>query len=97
MSMSVGELVKEINKAVLTVEEYRILNQLVVRHIKARKKAEALKNGALLKEGDVVRVMHDKLAGLTGKITKIKRTKCDVEFASHGFHYTVPMNLVRLL
>lgn len=97
MSMSVGELVKEINKAVLTVEELRILNQLVVRHVKAKKKAEALKNSTLLKEGDVVRVMHDKLAGLTGKITKIKRTKCDIEFTSHGFHYTVPMNLVRLL
>ena len=97
MSMSVGELVKEINKAVLTVEEYRILNQLVVRHIKARKKAEAIKNSALLKEGDVVRVNHDRLAGLTGKIIKVKRTKAVVKITSTGNQYDVPMNLIQSL
>jgi len=97
MSMSVGELVKEINKAVLTVEELRILNQLVVRHIKATKKVEALKNGALLQEGDVVRVMHDKLAGLTGKIMKIKRTKAVVKITSTGNQYNVPMELIKSL
>lgn len=97
MSMSVGELVKEINKAVLTVEELRILNQLVVRHIKANKKVEALKNSALLQEGDVVRVMHDKLAGLTGKIMKIKRTKAVVKITSTGNQYNVPMELIKSL
>jgi len=97
MSMSVGELVKEINKAVLTVEEYRILNQLVVRHVKAKKKAEALKNSTLLKEGDVVRVMHDKLAGLTGKVVKVKRTKAVVKITSTGNQYDVPMNLIKFL
>ena len=97
MSMTVGELVKEINKSVLTVEELRILNQLVVRHIKANKKAEALKNSALLKEGDVVRVMHDKLAGLTGKIMKVKRTKAIVKITSTGSQYNVPMELIQSL
>ena len=97
MSMSVGELVKEINKAVLTVEELRILNQLVVRHIKAKKKAEALKNSTLLKEGDVVRVMHDKLAGLTGKIVQVKRTKAILKITSTGNQYNVPMELIRSL
>ena len=97
MSMTVGELVKEINKSVLTVEELRILNQLVVRHIKANKKVEALKNSALLKEGDVVRVMHDKLAGLTGKIVKVKRTKAIVKITSTGNQYNVPMELIRSL
>ena len=95
--MKVGELVKEINKSILTVEELRILNQLVVRHIKANKKVEALKNSALLKEGDVVRVMHDKLAGLTGKIVKMKRTKAIVKITSTGNQYDVPMNLIRSL
>ena len=95
--MSVGELVKEINKAVLTVEELRILNQLVVRHIKANKKVEAIKNSALLQEGDVVRVMHDKLAGLTGKIMKIKRTKAVVKITSTGNQYNVPMELIKSL
>ena len=97
MSMTVGELVKEINKSILTVEELRILNQLVVRHIKANKKVEALKNSALLKEGDVVRVMHDKLAGLTGKIVKVKRTKAVVKITSTGHQYDVPMNLIQSL
>ena len=97
MSMKVGELVKEINKSILTVEELRILNQLVVRHIKANKKVEALKNSALLKEGDVVRVMHDKLAGLTGKIVKVKRTKAIVKITSTGNQYDVPMNLIKSL
>ena len=97
MSMTVGELVKEINKSILTVEELRILNQLVVRHIKANKKVEALKNSALLKEGDVVRVMHDKLAGLTGKIVKVKRTKAIVKITSTGNQYNVPMELIRSL
>ena len=97
MSMSVGELVKEINKSILTVEELRILNQLVVRHIKANKKVEALKNSALLKEGDVVRVMHDKLAGLTGKIVKVKRTKAIVKITSTGNQYNVPMELIKSL
>jgi transcription antitermination factor NusG len=95
--MKVGELVKEINKSILTVEELRILNQLVVRHIKANKKVEALKNSALLKEGDVVRVMHDKLAGLTGKIVKMKRTKAIVKITSTGNQYDVPMNLIKSL
>ena len=95
--MKVGELVKEINKSILTVEELRILNQLVIRHIKANKKVEALKNSALLKEGDVVRVMHDKLAGLTGKIVKVKRTKAIVKITSTGNQYNVPMELIRSL
>ena len=97
MSMSVGELVKEINKAVLTVEEYRILNQLVVRHVKAKKKADAVVTGAKLKVGDVVRVNHDKLAGLTGKVVKVKRTKAVVKITSTGNQYDVPMNLIKFL
>ena len=97
MSMSVGELVKEINKAVLTVEELRILNQLVVRHVKAKKKADAIVTGAKLKIGDVVRVNHDKLAGLTGKIIKVKRTKAVVKITSTGNQYDVPMNLIQSL
>lgn len=97
MAMKVGELVSEINKAVLTVEELRILNQLVVRHIKAVKKAEALKKGAILQEGDVVRVMHKKLEGLTGKIMKVKRTKAVVRITSTGNQYNVPMELIARL
>ena len=97
MSMKMQELVKEINKAVLTVEELQILNQLVVRHLKARKKAEALKNSAILMEGDVVRVMHEKLEGLTGKIMKVKRTKAEVLITSTGQRFNVPMEIISRL
>ena len=92
--MTVSALVKEINQANLSVEDLRILNQLIVRNIKAQRKSQALQNATKLHEGMVVRVNHDKLAGQTGKITKIKRTKCDIYFASMGISYTVPMSLV---
>ena len=94
--MTVQQLVQEINKSNLSIEDLRILNQLVVRNIKAQKKATALQNSTKLFEGMVVRVNHPKLAGRTGKITKIKRTKCDIQFAALG-HYTVPMELVQAL
>ena len=91
--MTVKNLVNEINNSNLSIEDLRILNQLVVRHIKAQRKAEALNNAAKLIEGMVVRVNHPKLEGRTGKITKIKRTKCDIEITGLG-HYTVPMGMV---
>ena len=94
--MNIQSLVKEINNSKLTIEELRILNQLVVRHIKAQRKAEALQNAATLTEGMTVRVNHPKLAGKTGTITKIKRTKCDISFTTGG-NYTVPMSIVHAL
>lgn len=94
--MTVSSLVKEINASNLTVEELRILNQLVVRKIKAQKKAEAILNSASLNEGDVVRVNHPKLEGHTGTIIKIKRTKCSIRFSALGT-YDVPMNIVHAL
>ena len=94
--MTVKNLVNEINNSNLSIEDLRILNQLVVRHIKAQRKAEALNNAAKLIEGMVVRVNHPKLEGRTGKITKIKRTKCDIEITGLG-HYTVPMSIVHAL
>ena len=95
--MTVSQLVQEINKSNLSIEDLRILNQLVVRNIKAQKKAAALQNSTKLLEGMVVRVNHPKLAGQTGKITKIKRTKCDIHFAGMGISYTVPMEIVHAL
>ena len=91
--MTIKNLVNEINSANLSIEDLRILNQLVVRKIKAQKKAEALSNAATLTEGMVVRVNHPKLAGRTGTITKIKRTKCDIRIDALG-SYVVPMNIV---
>jgi transcription antitermination factor NusG len=95
--MNIQSLVKEINTSNLSIEDLRILNQLVVRHIKAQRKAEASIAAATLTEGMVVRVNHPKLAGQTGKITKIKRTKCDIHFSGMGISYTVPMSLVQSL
>ena len=93
--MTVSALVKEINNSNLSVEDLRILNQLIVRNIKAQRKAQASIAAATLTEGMVVRVNHPKLAGQTGKITKIKRTKCDIHFSGMGISYTVPMSLVK--
>jgi transcription antitermination factor NusG len=95
--MTVKNLVNEINAANLSIEDLRILNQLVVRKIKAQKTAAALSNAATLSVGMVVRVNHPKLEGLTGKITKIKRTKCDIKITSTGMSYVVPMNIVQAL
>ena len=94
--MTVSALVKEINNSNLSVEDLRILNQLVVRKIKAERKQQALQNAATLAEGMVVRVNHPKLAGRTGTILKVKRTKCDIEFTTLG-RYTVPMSIVHAL
>lgn len=94
--MNIKQLVNEINNSELSIEDLRILNQLVVRKIKAQKKVEALSNASKLYEGMIVRVNHPKLAGRTGEITKIKRTKCDIKFTSLG-HYTVPMEIVKPL
>jgi len=94
--MNIQSLVKEINSSKLTIEELRILNQLVVRHIKAQRKSEALNNAATLTEGMVVRINHPKMEGRTGKIIKIKRTKCDIDITGLG-RYTVPMGIVQAL
>ena len=94
--MNISQLVKEINNSELSIEDLRIINQLVVRKIKAQKKVEALNNAAMLLEGMTVKVNHPKLKGRTGTITKIKRTKCDIRFENVG-HYTVPMHIVESL
>jgi transcription antitermination factor NusG len=95
--MNISQFVKEINNSNLSIEDLRILNQLVVRKIKAQKKTEALINSTKLIEGMVVRVNHPKLEGLTGKIIKIKRTKCDIKITSTGQTYVVPMEIVHSL
>ena len=94
--MTVSSLISEINNSNLSVEELRTLNELVVRKIKAQKKAAAIINSVNLNEGDVVRVNHPKLEGRTGTIVKIKRTKCSIRFSALGT-YDVPMNIVHAL
>ena len=95
--MNINQLVSEINNSNLSVEDLRTINQLVVRKIKAQRTTEALTNATKLKVGDVIRVHHEKLEGLTGRITKIKRTKCDIIITSTGLGYTVPMSIVHPL
>ena len=95
--MNINQLVSEINNSNLSMEDLDILNQLIVRKHKALHTAEALNNATKLKVGDVIRVHHEKLEGLTGRITKIKRTKCDITITSTGLSYTVPMSIVHPL
>lgn len=95
--MNIQALVNEINNSNLSVEDLRILNQLVVRKIKAQRNTDNLLASASLLVGDVVRVNHPKLEGLTGRITKINRTKCNIQITSTGQGYTVPMSIVHTL
>ena len=95
--MNIQSLVNEINNSNLSTEDLRILNQLVVRKIKAQRKSENILASVSLQVGDAVRINHPKLEGLTGKITKIKRTKCDITITSTGHGYTVPMSIVHAL
>ena len=95
--MTISQLVKEINNSNLSADDLRILNELVVRKAKALRRVESTLKSASLHEGMVVRVNHPQLEGLTGKIIKIKRTKCDIKITSTGKGYTVPMSLVHSL
>ena len=91
--MNIQSLVNKINNSNPSIEVLRILNQLVVRMIKAQKTAAALNNAAKLAVGMTVKVNHPKLKGRTGTITNIKRTKCDIAIDGLG-GYVVPMNIV---
>ena len=95
--MKIDQLVKEINNSNLSVEDLQIVNQLVVRKIKSQRRAQSITAGASLSVGDVVRINHPKLEGLTAKITKIKQTKCDIVVTSTKDRYTVPMAIVQSL
>ena len=90
--MTIKQLVKEINNSNLSIEDLRILNELVVRNIKAQKKAAAILNSTKLSVGMEVKVNHPKLAGRTGTITEIKRTRAVVELPIGS--YNIPMNIL---
>jgi transcription antitermination factor NusG len=90
--MTIKQLVKEINNSNLSIEDLRILNELVVRNIKAQKKAAAILNSTKLSVGMEVKVNHPKLAGRTGTITEIKRTRAVVQLPIGS--YNIPMNIL---
>ena len=90
--MTLSKLVQEINNSNLSIEDLRILNELVVRNIKAQRKAQASANRVSLQEGMDVRVNHPSLRGQIGTIIKVKRVKATIEFNSG--RYDVPMSIV---
>ena len=93
--MTIAQLVKEINNSNLSIEDLRILNQLVVRNIKAQKKAAAILNSTKLAPGMSVKVNHPKLAGQIGTISQVKRTNALVHFDA-GM-YNIPMNILEAI
>lgn len=93
--MTIKQLVKEINNSNLSIEDLRILNELVVRNIKAQKKAAAILNSTKLSVGMEVKVNHPKLAGRTGTITEIKRTRAVVQLPIGS--YNIPMNILEAI
>ena len=93
--MTIAQLVKEINNSNLSIEDLRILNELVVRNIKAQKKAAAILNSTKLAPGMSVKVNHPKLAGQIGTITEVKRTRATV--ALDAGMYNIPMNILEAI
>ena len=90
--MTLSKLVQEINNSNLSVEDLRILNELVVRNIKDQRRAQASQNRVSLTSGMSVRVNHPSLKGQVGTIVKVKRVKATIEFDSG--RYDVPMSIV---
>ena len=90
--MTLSKLVQEINNSNLSIEDLRILNELVVRNIKAQRKAQASANRSSLTNGMSVRVNHPNLRGQIGTIINVKRVKATIQFDSG--RYDVPMSIV---
>lgn len=93
--MTIKQLVNEINASNLSIEDLRILNELVVRNIKAKRSVQNAVAKAILEVGMTVKVNHPKLAGRTFELTEIRRTKAAVRPRGEMFGgYNVPLSLV---
>ena len=96
--MTVKQLVNEINASNLSIEDLRILNELVVRNIKAKRSIQVAAAKATLEVGMTVKVNHPKLAGRTFELTEIRRTKAGVRPRGEMFGgYNVPLSLVEAI
>lgn len=96
--MTVSQLIKEINKSDLSIEDLSILNELIVRKVKAmrKEKNQAAKNKLTI--GMEVKVNHPKLMGRTFELVEIRRTKAVVRpFGERIGGYTVPLSLVEVV
>jgi len=92
--MTYSQIIKEIQMANLTGSELRNLNSFVVELSKQNRRAQAASIKAQIQVGDEVTVDHPKLAGQSGIVTAIRRSKADVRFDQLG-SYTVPISLLR--
>lgn len=96
--MTVKQLVNEINASNLSIEDLRILNELVVRNIKAKRSVQVAAAKATLEIGMTVKVNHPKLAGRTFELTEIRRTKASIRPRGEMFGgYNVPLSLVEAI
>jgi hypothetical protein len=96
--MTVKQLVNEINASNLSIEDLRILNELVVRNIKAKRSVHVAAAKATLEIGMTVKVNHPKLAGRTFELTEIRRTKASIRPRGEMFGgYNVPLSLVEAI
>ena len=96
--MTVKQLVNEINASNLSIEDLRILNELVVRNIKAKRSVQVAAAKATLEIGMTVKVNHPKLAGRTFELTEIRRTKASIRPRGEMFGwYNVPLSLVETI
>lgn len=96
--MTVKQLVNEINASNLSIEDLRILNELVVRNIKAKRSVQVAAAKATLEIGMTVKVNHPKLAGRTFELTEIRRTKASIRPRGEMWGgYNVPLSLVEAI
>lgn len=96
--MTVKQLVNEINASNLSIEDLRILNELVVRNIKAKRSVQVAAAKATLEVGMSVRVNHPKLAGRTFELAEIRRTKATIRPRGEMWGgYNVPLSLVEAI
>jgi hypothetical protein len=87
--------INELN--LMSIEELRFLNELVVGMIKNKRKESALEVKGELQVGQTVKVNHPKLMGKQLRVEKINRTKAVLQLLNGFACYTVPLSMVEVV
>jgi hypothetical protein len=78
----------------LSVEELRNINQMVIELIKSKRTLESLEKKMGLQVGMKVTVNHPKLKGKELVVTKINRTKANLQIVGTVGSYNVPVSMI---
>ncbi len=88
-----SKMYAEIQK--MSSDDLKLLNSYVVSLIKESRMDKAYEVKHKLRVGDSVKVNSPKVAGLTGSVTEINRTRCKVKFR-YGI-FNVPLSMVEIV